>query len=63
MNYRVEVAILFSDKTWDTVFLNVDSENEESAKLQAEETVKNTSRNTVSHVTAVLVQPIEEDAS
>ncbi len=58
MNYRVEVAILFQDKTWDTVFLDVESDDEKSAKEKAEETIRQHSRDTVSHITSVFIQAI-----
>jgi len=58
--FRVEVALLFQDKTWDTVFLEVEALHESLARRNAEETIRKTCKETVSHIATVFVQHIEE---
>lgn len=54
--FRVEVALLFQDKTWDTVWVDVDVIHSSLAGKKAEEVVRNTCKDTVSHITTVCVQ-------
>lgn len=60
--FKVEVAILFQDKTWDTVFLVVEASSDTDAKGQAEEVVKQTVNDNVFHVTVVGVKLVEVEA-
>lgn len=56
--FRVEVARLFPDQTWDSIFRTVSAEDEKEARELAEEEVRAQGVE-LSHVTAVFVGPVE----